>query len=208
MKRMMNVLIAGLMMSCLMFAGPVQSSDLEDGASGFIRNLEQEAIQSLADKTKERADRVKAFRVLFEEKFAVESIGRWTLGRNWRRASESEQKEFLSLFEDLMVAMYVDRFQSYSGEKLNIIKTQTIDENRATVHTEIVRPQGVDAKPISILWRVGRQDAIYKVLDVVVEGVSMSITLQNEFASIIKNTGSVAGLIEELRKKTAQLNPS
>jgi phospholipid transport system substrate-binding protein len=58
------------------------------------------------------------------------------------------------------------------------------------------------------LWRVGRQDALYKVLDVVVEGVSMSITLQNEFASIIKNTGSVAGLIEELRKKTAQLNPT
>jgi phospholipid transport system substrate-binding protein len=208
MKSMMNVLFSGLMMSCLMFAGPVQSSDLEAGASSFIRNLEQEAIQSLADKSKERPERVKAFRTLFEEKFAIESIGRWTLGRNWRRASESEQKEFLDLFEDLMVAMYVDRFQSYSGEKLNIIKTQTIDENRATVHTEIVRPQGVDAKPISILWLVGRQDALYKVLDVVVEGVSMSITLQNEFASIIKNTGSVAGLIEELRKKTAQLNPT
>ena len=36
----------------------------------------------------------------------------------------------------------------------------------------------------------------------------MSITLQKEFASIVKNTGSVAGLITELRKKTSELNPS
>lgn len=184
------------------------AESLEDGSSAFIRALEQEAVQSLTDKSKERPVRVKAFRKLFEEKFAVSQIGRWTLGRNWRRASSDEQTEFLMLFEDLMVTMYVDRFETYSGEKLKIIKTTTVDENRATVYTEIVRPEGVDGKAISVLWRVGRSGDIYKVLDVVIEGASMSITLQREFASIIKNTGSVAGLIEELRKKTNELNPS
>ncbi len=184
------------------------AENLEDGSSAFIRALEQEAVQSLTDKSKERPVRVAAFRKLFEEKFAVTQIGRWTLGRNWRRANEDEQREFLELFEDLMVSMYVDRFESYSGEKLKIVKTTTVDENRATVYTEIVRPEGVGGKPISVLWRVGRKGDIYKVLDVVIEGASMSITLQREFASIIKNKGSVAGLIEELRKKTNELNPS
>ncbi len=186
----------------------VIAESLEDGSSAFIRALEQEAVHSLTDKSKERPVRVTAFRKLFEEKFAVTQIGRWTLGRNWRRASKEEQTEFLKLFEDLMVTMYVDRFEAYSGEKLKIIKTTTVDENRATVYTEIVRPEGVDGKAISVLWRVGRNGDIYKVLDVVIEGASMSITLQREFASIIKNTGSVAGLIEELRKKTNELNPS
>jgi phospholipid transport system substrate-binding protein len=201
--------IYALLAVFLVFMGPpVQASDLEEGASAFIHALEREAVESLTDPAKERPARVQAFRTLFEEKFAVEAIGKWTLGRNWRRATDDEQKEFLQLFEDLMVAMYVDRFQNYAGEKLNILKTSPVDENRATVHTEITRPEGVDAKSISVLWRVGRQGDIYKVLDVVVEGASMSITLQKEFASIIKNTGSVAGLLEELRKKTAQLNPS
>ncbi|MDP4796735.1 MAG: ABC transporter substrate-binding protein [Rhodospirillales bacterium] len=203
MKRLFSVLL-----TVLIFSGTAYADDLEAGASTFIRALEQEAIHSLTDKSKDRPERVKAFRTLFEEKFAVASIGRWTLGRNWRRATETEQTEFLGLFEDLMVSMYVDRFQSYAGEQLKITKTVPVDENRATVYTEIVRPEGVDTKPISVLWRVGRQDATYKVLDVVVEGVSMSITLQGEFASIIKNTGSISGLIEELRKKTAALNPS
>ncbi len=200
--------IFSLLLTVLIFAGTAHADELESGASAFIRALEQEAIHSLTDKSKERPERVKAFRVLFEEKFAVAAIGRWTLGRNWRHASEAEQTEFLGLFEDLMVSMYVDRFQSYAGEQLKIVKTVPVDENRATVYTEIVRPEGVDAKPISVLWRVGRQEATFKVLDVVVEGVSMSITLQGEFASIIKNTGSISGLIEELKKKTATLNPT
>ena len=205
MKRSFIFLVAVLLVA---IAPPVHSATLEDGASAFIHALEKEAVESLTDPAKERPARVDAFRRLFEEKFAVNAIGKWTLGRNWRRATESEQTEFLALFEDLMVAMYVDRFENYAGEKLDILKTTPVDENRATVYTEIVRPDGVDAKPISVLWRVGRQGDIYKVLDVVVEGASMSITLQKEFASIIKNTGSVAGLLEELRKKTAQLNPS
>lgn len=181
------------------------AGELEDGAQAFITDLASEAISSLTDADKPRDERVAAFRTLFEEKFAVEAIGRWTLGRHWRQASEEEQVEFLDLFEDLMVATYVDRFQDYSGEELTIAKTVPVDENRATVHTEIVRPNAADSKPISVLWRVGRQNDIYKILDVVVEGASMSVTLQREFASIIKNSGSVGGLIEELRKKTDSL---
>ncbi len=186
----------------------VAAGELEDGAKAFIKSLASEAIASLTDENKPRADRVAAFRTLFEEKFAVDAIGRWTLGRNWRRATEAEQKEFLVLFEDLMVATYVDRFQDYSGEELKIAKSVPVDENRATVHTEIFRPDAANTKPISVLWRVGRQGDIYKILDVVVEGASMSVTLQREFTSIIKNTGSVGGLIEELRKKTESLKTS
>ena len=100
----------------------ISRDGLEDGATAFIKALEQEAVESLTDPAKARPERVKAFRQLFEEKFAVAVIGKWTLGRNWRRASAEEQKEFLQLFEDLMVAMYVDRFENYAGEKLNILK--------------------------------------------------------------------------------------
>lgn len=186
--------------------GAVQATELEEASTSFVQNLEKEAVSSLTDTSKPREERVKAFRSLFQEKFAVGVIGRWTLGRSWRKASPEEQKEFLMLFEDLMVASYVDRFASYAGEGLKYTKTVPVNADMATVHTEIVRPEQVDARPISVLWRVGRKNDTYKVLDVVVQGASMSLTLQKEFTAIIRNTGSVAGLIEELRKKTAELN--
>lgn len=182
------------------------AGELEDKATSFVQDLEKEAVSSLTDTSKPRQERVDAFRLLFRDKFAVGTIGRWTLGRSWRKASEDERTEFLELFEDLMVATYVDRFANYAGEGLKYTKTVPVKENMATVHTEIVRPDQADARPISVLWRVGRQGELFKVLDVVVQGASMSLTLQKEFTAIVRNKGSVAGLIEELRKKTAELN--
>ncbi len=71
----------------------------------------------------------------------------------------------------------------------------------STVHTEIVRPDQADARPISVLWRVGRQGELYKVLDVVVQGASMSLTLQKEFTAIVRNKGSVADCLKNCARK-------
>lgn len=204
-KSFMFALLAALFVSV---SAPATAGELTESATAFVQELEKEAIASLTDTSKPRDERVTAFRALFKDKFAVGVIGRWTLGRSWRKASKEERKEFLVLFEDLMVATYVDRFASYAGEGLKYTKTVPVDDNMATVHTEIVRPDQVDARPINVLWRVGRKDDLYKVLDVVVQGASMSLTLQKEFTAIVRNKGSVAGLIEELRKKTEELNKS
>lgn len=195
-------------LAALFFASTsiVDAGEMEDNATSFVQDLEKEAVASLTDTSKSRSARVEAFRSLFRDKFAVDVIGRWTLGRSWRKASKEEQKEFLELFEDLMVSTYVDRFASYAGDGLKYTKTVAVDENMSTVHTEIVRPDQVDTRAINVLWRIGRQGDTYKVLDVVVQGASMSLTLQKEFTAIVRNKGSVAGLLEELRKKTAELN--
>ncbi len=181
------------------------ATPLEDGAEKFLSSLADDAIQSLTGPEKAREDRVKEFRRLFQDRFAVQFIGQWTLGRSWRQASETERKEYLVLFENLMIATYIDRFQNYAGEALKIVKAVADDDNRVTVHTDITRPNAADTKPVRVLWRVGKNETSYKVLDVVVEGASMSYTLQQEFGSIVRQTGSVAGLLEELRKKTAAL---
>ena len=54
--------------------------------------------------------------------------------------------------------------------------------------------------------RVGARGEIIRILDVVVEGASMSQTLRSDFGSIIRQRGGkVSGLLEELRVKTASL---
>jgi phospholipid transport system substrate-binding protein len=52
-------------------------------------------------------------------------------------------------------------------------------------------------------WRVRQeQDQSWRVVDMVVEGVSMSVTQRSEFASVIESKGgTVKGLIETLRQK-------
>ena len=103
-----------------------------------------------------------------------------------------------------MVVSYVDRFQRYAGKNLNILKTRAEKGSAVTVFTEITRPGG--AKPAQVLWRIGARGEIMKILDVIVEGVSMSQTLRSDFGSIIRRkNGKVSGLLKELRVKTASL---
>jgi len=182
----------------------VRADSLEEGAQKFIQAMADQAIQSLTAHDIERAERIKRFRILFNEKFAVQAIGKFVLGRHWRTASDSEKTEYLSLFEDLMVNSYVDRFSSYADEALDIKNTRAENQTTATVFSEIKRPG--DAQPIHVDWRVGSNGEIFKILDVVVEGTSMSNTLRSDFGSIVRQKeGKVAGLIEELRKKTESL---
>jgi len=163
------------------------------------------AIRDLTDKTVPRPERIKRFREFFNSHFAVRGIGKWILGRHWRKATEAQQEEYLKLFENLMVVSYVDRFAAYAGEPLKIIKSLAINETNATVFTEIHQNEG--APPVRVDWRVARKDGVYKIVDVVVEGTSMSNTLRSDFGSIIRQRGNkVSGLIEALKEKTASLD--
>jgi len=48
--------------------------------------------------------------------FDIEAIGRWVLGRHWRRATTAERREFLALFEDWIALGYASRFGEYAGQ--------------------------------------------------------------------------------------------
>jgi phospholipid transport system substrate-binding protein len=140
---------------------------------------------------------------MFTAHFNVRTIGKFVLGRYWRKASKKERTEYLSLFEDLMVVSYVDRFARYAGENLNVTRTRSENAKDATVFTQISRKTG---KPVKVLWRVRAYGDTMKVLDVIVEGASMSQTLRSDFGSIIRQKGGkVSGLLDVLRVKTASL---
>ena len=196
-------LIGGLLAVLLLMGGRAHAG-IEEGANAFLQSLANQAVKSLTDADTPRPERIKRFRAIFRANFAVRSIGKFVLGRNWRRASDEERKEYLVLFEDLIVISYVDRFQRYAGDSLKVKRTRVDSERIATVFSEIKRPDG--AKPIHVDWRVGTNGTTYKLLDVVIEGTSMSNTLRSDFGSIVRREGNqIGGLLAALREKTAAL---
>ena len=201
-----SFLAAALVSAAVFFVAPGtgQTAGTEETARKFVASLADKAIQALTRQEVPRRERINRFRSLFNENFAVADIGKWILGRYWRRATETERDEYLTLFEDLMVVSYVNRFTEYAGEKLTITKTLPAGDSAAIVFSEIIRPTG--GPPVRVNWRVGVKGEDYKIVDVIVEGTSMSTTLRSDFGSIIRRSGGkVAGLIDELRKKTQHL---
>ena len=182
-----------------------QAASNGTSARSFIEALAGDAVQSLTVEGVERTERIVRFRALLKENFDVALIGRWVLGRHWRKATDAERAEYMGLFEDLIVVTYVDRFDQYAGEKLNVVKAIEEKDKDAVVTSEIVRPTGGDT--VKVDWRVRLEGDTYHVIDVMVEGVSMSQTQRSEFASVIRSKGgAVAGLIEVLRDKVKALN--
>ena len=187
----------------LLFAGFVAASPGTAGAeepTDFISTLGTRAITELADESISQADRESRFRKLLNEHFDVPTIGRFVLGRHWKVASDAERTEFLGLFEDFIVRSYSVRFSGYSGETF-AVKGSTPGPKLATlVHSRVLRGT---AEPIRVDWRVEPRGEKLVITDVIVEGVSMSVTQRSEFASVIQSSGGkVEGLLEALRNKT------
>jgi len=173
-------------------------------ASSFVSRLAERAIQGLTNKDISTEERTQRFRQLLTEGFDVPQIGRFVLGRYWRVATEDERAEYLKLFEDFIVANYANRFGEYAGENLKIGAGSRTGDGDVIVYSELIRPSGA---PVKVDWKLRPEGGAFKIVDVAVEGVSMTITQRDDFsASIQRNGGRVEGLLSMLRDKvkTAQ----
>jgi phospholipid transport system substrate-binding protein len=199
-------LVSLFVLTLASFGSPLSAStaSANDPAQVFVEGMADEAIQALTAKGVTRAERIVRFRELLKANFDVPLIGKWVLGRYWKTASEVDKETYLTLFEDYVVIIYVERFDQYSGEKLRVVKSVAEPGQDALVFTEINRPTG--GEPIRVNWRVRANSDLYKIIDVYVEGISMSQTQRKEFSSVLRSKGGdVAALNDILRTKVAEL---
>ncbi|MSP89734.1 MAG: ABC transporter substrate-binding protein [Alphaproteobacteria bacterium] len=173
---------------------------VQDGARKFVDGLAEKAIAALTIKDISEKERAQRFRTLLVESFDVPAIGRFALGKYWREASELQKTEYLKLFEAMIVATYASSFGEYSGEAIKMKEARIDDPRLITVQSEVVKPGN---PAIRVDWRVLTDEGSkFRVVDVVVEGISMSLTQRNDYAAVIqRNGGTVDGLLVALRDK-------
>ena len=173
-------------------------------ASAMISNLANQALQILGDKSIPSAKREAKFRVLFAQNFHIRSIGVFVLGRHWRQATPAQRKAYLDVFERFIVKTYTVRLSQYAGEKFEVVKAMGPDDRGVyLVDSVINRP---DRAKISLSWTIRRAKVGLRVVDIVIENLSMAQTQREDFAAIIRKRGSIDGLIDALREKMKKLN--
>lgn len=183
------------------------AENFENGAKRFVESLADEALKSLTIKEKPRPERVVKFRKLLHEYFAHKTIAAWVLGRYWRKATRDQKKEYFTLFEELLVETYVDRFARYPGASLEVSKALGSGGRDVVVSSMLNRSDG--QPPVKVDWRIRAREGKFKIIDLIVEGLSMGQTQRSEFASVIRqNGGTVEGLLGELRKKIKKMKQS
>jgi phospholipid transport system substrate-binding protein len=175
------------------------SASATDGAQ-FVTDLASRAVSELTTGDLAMPERVTRFRGMLTEAFDVPLIGRFVLGRYWRIANEDEKTEYLKLFENYIVQTYVQRFNDFAGAQLRVLQTRAGQDGEVIATLEAALP-GKPAAKFDV--RMRREANTFKIFDVVVEGISMSVTQRDDFAAVIqRNGGKIEGLLASLREKT------
>ncbi len=171
-------------------------------ASAFVESLSGEAVAVIADKSMSEEKRLRELRRLFVKGFDTRAIGRFAAGRHWRRASKRQLEEYQRLFEIFVVKSSAQRLNDYASERLVIRDVRRADgpEGDVIVFSHFIRREGA---PVRFDWRVRANGEGHKIVDVMVEGISMVITQRAVFNSIIRESGgNFDGLLAALRHQT------
>lgn len=167
----------------------------------LIERLGGQAISIVANDGASTEQKNASFEALFQEGFDVPLVARIVLGRYWRAATPEQQEEYTSLFHRYIVGTYSARLNAYSGQTFEVTGEQRLNEDEVLVKSVIKDPGGPD---LEVDWRVLMRNDENRIVDVVVEGVSMAITHRSEFAAVISRTGNVETLLEKLRSQIGQ----
>ncbi len=194
------VAILSALTAALTGAGRAAGAAGEPGA--FLTAMTGRAIAQLTDESLPLSERKVRFRMLFRENFDVPAVGRFVLGRYWRKADPETREAFLSVFEEVMIQRFAPKFAGYAETKFEIRRVRALDQPGQFVIRSRISPDR--GEPIEIDWRVRERDGHFKILDVIGEGISMALTLRSEYASAIKDSGGrLEGLIDRLRAQVA-----
>ncbi len=177
------------------------AADPAQDALGFIQDLSRQTISVITDEQLTAEQKVEKFRAIFAKGFDINTLSRVVLGRHWRRADSTQRAEYILAFENYVIETYARRLADVKTLDVEIKGTRVLNEKDVLVGSRFVRPD--NQQPIRVEWRVRQKNAEFKIVDLVVEGVSMAVTQRAEFGSLIRNNGgSLDVLLKVLRNKT------
>jgi phospholipid transport system substrate-binding protein len=164
----------------------------------FIDKFIKSSVQDIITADIEDAEKKLRFRSLLDSVFDIPSIGRFVLGRYWNRLQNQERDVFLSLFKDVIIQTWSRRFSDYNGQTINVTGTLPDGEYGIVVNSVINGNTGVK---YSLQWRLRQRDEGLRIVDIIVEGISMAITYRQDYSSIIRKNGGIDSLLDQLGQK-------
>jgi phospholipid transport system substrate-binding protein len=129
------------------------------------------------------------------------TLSRLVLARNWSHFSDAQQREFMEQFRRHLALTYGRNVESYRDETVQITGAREEPGGDWTVQTKIVRGGPDD---ILVDYRLRRQaDGSWKIIDFVIERVSLVANYRSEFQEILSH-GGPAELLRLLAEKNAK----
>ena len=118
-----------------------------------------------------------------------------SLGKQWKRLTEKQKKQFTIAFEKKLKQSYIDKLKLYSNQKVVSKGLKKIKSNRITLKNEIVGKN--ETYVIIYLFYKHKRKNNWLIYDVKLAGVSVIQTYRKQFSAFLK-TKSFNQLLKSL----------
>ncbi|HUJ48172.1 MAG TPA: ABC transporter substrate-binding protein [Rhizomicrobium sp.] len=195
---------AAVAVALFVLSQPVAASP---AAEQFVQTNVQRGLEILNNQALSKDQRQSQFRAFLTTLTDLRRIALYTLGPARRTATPAEQNEFVDAFRDYAFAVYGAEFAKYSGQSLKVtgsLERAPGDELVRTILVDPHAPRGQE--PIEVDFRVYDTNGKYAVVDIVVAGLDLAITEQDDFSSFLaQHNNNVKALSQNLRQRAAHV---
>jgi phospholipid transport system substrate-binding protein len=178
-------------------AGAADDPTLTDAPRQLIHETAGEIVGILAQKDLSSEKRIGAIEKLAYEIFDFTTMSKLVLARNWRKLDKDKRAEFVGEFKRHLSRTYGTRLDRYEQEKVDVYAAQVEVRDDVTVKTRIIGGQFDNAE---IAYRLRNRKDQWRIIDVVIEGVSLVSNYRSQFAEVL-NSESIDYLLGQLRDK-------
>ena len=188
--------IVALVLGLFLISRPAFSAN--DPAVDFVSRLANDMISDVLATEKPMTEKLDLFRSKFQNALDLKYIGQFVTGVYWRRASDTEKQMFLDAFMEFATKSWADKFNMYTGQTIVFKGTRNAQKGQLFVDSVIQ-----NEPPAEVIWRIREKDGSYKIVDIIVEGVSMAMSYRNEYNAYLQaNGGSLKKLTQTLKVKS------
>ncbi len=127
------------------------------------------------------------------------AVAQATLGPPWRSASDAQRRAYVASFQSYLARKYGQQFREFRQAEITIARVRDAGRAGVLVETVVRRPGQAD---VSVGWQVSEQSGAPRVVNIIIEGISMIATERAEIGAMLEAArGSIDGLIQTLRAR-------
>lgn len=123
------------------------------------------------------------------------------LGPPWRSATPAQQQAFVAAFQHYLSRRYGQYFRDYTNAEIRVSGARDAGNAGVLVNTLVVIP---GQENVGIDWQISERGGSTKVVNLVVEGVSILSTGRAEVAAMLEShRGDIDALTAQMRAQRA-----
>jgi phospholipid transport system substrate-binding protein len=188
--------------AALFVAMPVVGAFGETGpswAAAYIRRIGDELAAIMASAGSAAARR-QHLQPLIDRTVDVDGVARYCLGRFWRQATAAQQQDYVRLFHAVLMNSVLNRVGDYEHNEVRVTIDRPETRDGAVDVPTVVERSG--NPPVRVIWVVGGDADNPRIVDVIAEGISLRLTVRNDYSAFLTRHGdSVDALVEALRQQ-------